>query len=120
MSLRLKGLNAVETHNDLAATIKDEGQSDSTIKYYVRKPGFFSLKTPQPSESLVPILNESDEAILLTLFEQPFASVPQLVPKTHIHSSTVYDHLMHKLGFTVRYLRWVPHFLSQANKHNRA
>jgi hypothetical protein len=57
---------------------------------------------------------------LLALSEGPFASVRQLAHRTHRHASTVYDSLTHKLGFTVRYLRWVPHLLSEADKHTRA
>jgi hypothetical protein len=65
-------------------------------------------------------LNESDEATLLSLSEKPFASVRQLARRTHLHPSTVCDHLAHKLGFTVRYIRWVPPLLSEADKHTRA
>jgi hypothetical protein len=32
----------------------------------------------------------------------------------------VYDYLTHKLGFTVRCLRWVPYLLSEPDKHTRA
>jgi hypothetical protein len=78
MYLSLKGLNAVEIHNDLAATIKDEAKSYGTVMYYLRKPSFASPETLQPSESPAPSLNESDEAILLALSEKPFASVQQL------------------------------------------
>jgi hypothetical protein len=85
MSFSLKGLNAVEVHNDLVATLKGEAESDSTVTYYVRKPIFSSPKTSQPSESPAPIFNESDEAILIALSEEPFASVQQLARRTHLH-----------------------------------
>jgi hypothetical protein len=65
MYLNLKGLNTVEIHDDLVATLKCEANSDSTLTYNLLKPSFSSPKTPQPSESPAPILNESDEAILL-------------------------------------------------------
>jgi hypothetical protein len=113
-------MNAVEIHNDLAATLKGEAKSYSTVTYDLHKPSFSSPKTPQPSESPNPILNDSDEAILLALSEKPFASVRQLTCRTHLHLYTVYDYLMNKLGFTVRYLRWAPHLLSEADKHTRA
>jgi hypothetical protein len=102
MYLSLKDLNVVEIHNDLVATLKGEAKSYITVTYCLRKPSFSSPKTPQPYESPAPILNESDEVILLALSEEPFASVRQLVHRTHLHSSMVYDHLTHKLGFTVR------------------
>jgi hypothetical protein len=119
MYFSLKGLNAVEIHNDLVATLTSKAKSYRTVTYYLRKPSFSSPKTPQPSESPAPILNESNETILLALSEEPFASVQQLARRTDLHPSMVYDHLTHKLGFTVRYLRWVPHILSKADKHTR-
>jgi hypothetical protein len=120
MCLSLKCLNAAEIHNDPVATLKGEAKSYSTVTYALRKPSFSNPKTPQPSDSPAPILNESDEATLLILSEEPFASVRQLACRTHLHHSAVYNHFMHKLGFTVRYLRWVSHFLSQADKQTRA
>jgi hypothetical protein len=117
MYLGLKGLNAIEIHNDLVATLKGEAKSYSTTTYYLREPSFSSPKTHQPLENPAPILNESDEAILLALSEEPFASVRQLARRTHLHLSTVYDRPTHKRAFTVRYLRWAPHLLSEADKH---
>jgi hypothetical protein len=115
--LSLKGLNAVEIHNDLAATLKGKAKSESTVTYCLREPSFSSPKTLQPSESPAPNLNKSDEAILLALSEQAFASVRQLARRTRLHHSTIYEQLTQKLGFTVRYLCRVRHLLSEANKH---
>jgi hypothetical protein len=101
MYLSLKGLNTVEIQNDLVATLKGEANSYGTVTYDLRKPRIPNPQTPQPSES--PILNESDESILLASSEEPFASVRQLARRTHQHSSTVYDRLTHKLEFTFQY-----------------
>jgi hypothetical protein len=101
MYLSLKDLNAVEIHNDLIATPKGEAKSDSTVTYYFRKPSFLRPETSQPSDSPAPIIDNSDEALSLALFEDPFTSVWQLARRTNLHPSTVYDHLIHKLGFTV-------------------
>jgi hypothetical protein len=120
MYLSLKGLNAVEIHNNLVVTVKLEAKSYSIVTDCLRKASFSSPKTPQPSKSPALILNQLDEAILLAFCEQPFASVRQLARRAHLHSSMVYDHLTHKLGFTVRYLHWVPHLLSEVDKHTRA
>jgi hypothetical protein len=57
---------------------------------------------------------------LLALYEEPFASLLQLALRTHLHPSAVYEHLTHKLGSTVTYLRWVSYLLSDADKHIRA
>jgi hypothetical protein len=69
MYLSLRGLNAVETHNSLVATLKGEEKSYSTVTHHLNKPSFSSPKTRQPSESPAPIPNESDEAILMALSE---------------------------------------------------
>jgi hypothetical protein len=120
MYLSLKDLNAVEIHNDFVATLKGEVKSCRAVTYDLRKLSFSSPKTLQSSESPSPILNELNETILLTLSAQPFASVRQLEPRIYLHPSTIYNHLTHKFGFTLRYLRWVPHLLSEADKHTRA
>jgi hypothetical protein len=46
MYLSLKGLNAVEIHKDLVATLKSEAKSDGNIKEYLRKRSFSSSKIP--------------------------------------------------------------------------
>jgi hypothetical protein len=120
MYLSLNGLNATEIHNDLVSTLKSEAKSDGTLANYFCKPSFSSPKTSQPSESPAAILNESDEAILLALSEEPFASVRQLARRTNRRRFTSYDQLTHTLGLTVRDLCCVPHLLSEADQHNRA
>jgi hypothetical protein len=113
MYLSLKGLNTVEIHNVLVAIRKGETKFYSILMCNFHKPSFSRPKTPQPSESPAPILNESDEAVSLALSGEPFASVRQLTRRTHLHLSTVCDYFMHKFGFTVRHLLWVPHLLSE-------
>jgi hypothetical protein len=115
MYISLKGLNAVKIHNDLVATLRGEAKFYITGTYYLRKPSFLSPKIPQPCESPAPILDESNEAIVLALSEEPSASVRQPERRTHLHPLTVHDHLTHKLGFTVRYLCRVLHFLSEVD-----
>jgi hypothetical protein len=51
----LKGLNTVELHNDLVATLKGEAKFYDTVKYTLRKPSFSNPKIAQPSESSAPI-----------------------------------------------------------------
>jgi hypothetical protein len=56
MYLSLKGLNAVEIHNDLVPTLKGEVKSYLAVMYHLRKPSFSSPKIPQPSESPAQII----------------------------------------------------------------
>jgi hypothetical protein len=64
-------------------------------------------------------VDDSDEAILSSLDEKPFASMHQLSRLTHIPPTTVYRRLTNSLEFTARYLRWVPHARSHAQKTPR-
>jgi hypothetical protein len=98
MYVGLKGSDAIAIHNNLLATLMGEEKLYSPVMYYLRKPGFSSPKTAQPSGSPAPILYESDEAILLALSEEPFASVRPLARRIHLYPSTVYNHITHKLG----------------------
>jgi hypothetical protein len=63
---------------------------------------------------------EVDDAILLSLAEQPFASVQDLSQLTHIPRSSMHRRLTTLLGSTVRHLRRVLHVLSEAQKRTRA
>jgi hypothetical protein len=66
-----------------------------------------------------------DEAILTALAEFPFpflfSSVRELSRKISLPRSTVHPHphLTQSLRFTVRYLRWVLHFLTAEQKQIR-
>jgi hypothetical protein len=66
------------------------------------------------------VFTESDESLLAALEEQALAIVRQLAPAKHQTPSTVYSHLGQRLGSTVRYLNWVSHTLSAADKLLRA
>jgi hypothetical protein len=59
-----------------------------------------------------------DEAILTALaeFPFPFSSVGELSRKICLLRFTVHRHFTQSLRFTVRYLRWVPHFLTAEQK----
>jgi hypothetical protein len=92
--LSLKSLYTIEIGNDLVALLQGKAKSYSILTYYLHKPSFWHPKTPQSSESSAPILNESEEAILLAVSETPFASVRQLARRTHRHhwASTTPSH----------------------------
>jgi histone-lysine N-methyltransferase SETMAR len=62
-----------------------------------------------------------DEAILTALAEFPFSSVRERSLRICLPRSTVHPHrhLTQSLRFTVRHLRWVPHFLTAEQKQIR-
>jgi hypothetical protein len=79
--------------------------------------GSHPSRTPDVERSPV------DEAILTALaeFPFPFSSVRGLLPRICLPRSTVYRHrhLTQSLRFTVRHLRWAPHFLTAEQKQIR-
>jgi transposase len=117
--LAKKGMTATEIHTDLMHTLKEEAVHYSSVTRYLRSTSFTSSTSPKPEEPPDREMSDLDEAILTALGEQPFASVRQLAAATHLAPSTVYWHLTHKLGFTVRHLRSVPHTLSTLDMERR-
>jgi hypothetical protein len=73
-----------------------EAVSYLSVTAYLREARFSEPK-PEP--------DDSDNAILLALAEQPFASVRQLARLTNQPRSTVHRQLTQSLGFRVRHLR---------------
>jgi hypothetical protein len=117
--LHLKGLKPTDIHRDLIDTLGGEAVSYPTVSRYIRETKFTVPKTLDYKFAPPPQLPDSDTAILLALEEQPFASVRTLARLTHLPKSTVYRRLTRSLGFRVRHLRWVPHILTVAHRHDR-
>jgi hypothetical protein len=103
-NLALKGISARSIHQDLVATLGGDAMASSTVPRYIH-----NAHCSPSSQTAAPIavpsgLNDSDEAILSALDENPFASVRHLSRLTHIPATTVYRRLTESLGFTARHL----------------
>jgi hypothetical protein len=117
--LSLKGMSAREIHDDIVATIGPDTASYSSVTRYLREAQFPPSK-PEPRPAGVQRdLNDSDQAILAALEDSVFSWARQLSRLTHLPSTTVYRRLTQLLGFVARYLRCVPHALSDAQKGER-
>jgi hypothetical protein len=99
LRLAMKGMNATQIHADLVDTFKHEAVHYSTVTWYLRTPSFSASTDPGPTETPPPKQDELDEAILLALGEEPFASVRSLARATHLSQTTVYRRLTQNLGF---------------------
>jgi hypothetical protein len=64
-------------------------------------------------------LDDFDEAILLALAKQPFMSIQRWARLIHLPKTMVYRRLTQSLGFQVRHLLLVLHFVSDAQKLDR-
>jgi hypothetical protein len=100
--LALKGLSARAIHEDLMATLWRDAMAYSTVARYLHDTHCSPSSQRTASVEASRALDDSDEAILSSLDENPFASVHQLSRLTHIPPTTIYGRLTNSLGFTAR------------------
>jgi hypothetical protein len=117
--LARKGLTAIEIDNDLVVTLESDAKGDRSVTRFLGEVKFSWPNPPTAFSEENSCLDDSNDAILLALLEQPFASVRQLSRLTHLPRSTVYTRLRQSLGFHMRHLRWVPHHLITAQNSDR-
>jgi hypothetical protein len=111
-----KGFKAVAIHKELVATLGAEAVNYPSVTGYIRDTRLSPYTHPVTFSEPDPAPDDSNDAILLALVEQPFTSVRQLARLTHRPRSTVHRRLTQSLSFRVRHLRWVPHILSASQQ----
>jgi hypothetical protein len=124
--LRTKGMALDAIHDNLVPTLGKDAVAYSTVTKYTRSVQFSGRKEATPPEAPDVEHSPVDEAILTALakFPFPFSSVRELLRRICRPRSTVHRHrhrhphrhLTQSLCFTVRHLRWVPHFLTAEQK----
>ena len=114
--LSRKGLSATLIHQELVDTLGPEAAAYSTVTWYLREARFAGQSEEVPIETELMTTNPVDVAILGALSDRPFSSVRQLSRLTYLSRTTVHRHLTESLCFTVRYLRWILHRLSDQQK----
>jgi hypothetical protein len=92
--LSRKGLSAIAIHNDLVATLAAETMSYPSVTRYLRQTIFASSNQPGPLSPPEHQLDDSDQAILLALADQPFASIGELSGLVHLPRMTVHRRLV--------------------------
>jgi hypothetical protein len=128
--LSLKAMSAGEIHDDIVSTLRPNAVSYNSVTRYLREarfPSCFLLLPPSkpethPADIQTDLdLDDSDQAVLVSLEDSQFASVRQPSRLTHLHfaSTTVYRRLTQSLEFVARHLQWLPHALSGAQKRER-
>jgi hypothetical protein len=93
------------------ATLGAEAVSYPSVTRYLREAIFASSNPPDPLPLLEHQFDDSDQSIILALADQPFTSIRELLPITHLPKTTAHRRLTPSLGFRVRHFRWVHHFL---------
>jgi hypothetical protein len=103
--LSRKGLSAVAIHDDLVTTLGTEAVSYPSVTCCLHEAIFASSNPPDPLPPPERQLDNSDQAILLALADQPFASIRELSGLTHLPRTTVHRRFTQSLRFRVRHLR---------------
>jgi hypothetical protein len=119
--LRMKGMALDAIYDDLVCRLGKYAVACSTVTKYVRSTQFSGRKEAIPPEAPYMERSPVNEAILTAFaeFPFPFSSVRKLPLMICLPRSTVHRHLTQSLRFTVRHLRWVPHFLTPNPKQIR-
>jgi hypothetical protein len=111
--LHLKGLKLGDIVVELSILYGEDAYTGSSIQYWLHqlKLGRTDLTTQHVGGR--PYLDDTDAEILSVLGISPFSSVRTIAGSLGIPASTVYLHLVEKIGFNNYFLRWVPHMLTQ-------
>jgi hypothetical protein len=115
----MKGMALDAIHHDVVDTLGEKVVTYSTITKYACSSSFTIDKDTTPPEPMDVALNSFDQAILTALADYPLFSVRELSRRIYLSVYTVHRHLTQSLNFTIRYLRWVPHFLTPEQKELR-
>jgi hypothetical protein len=117
--LRMNGMGFDAIHDDLVRTLGKDAVAYSTVTKYACDAHFSGRKEATLPEAPDVERSPTDEAILTLLVEFLSSSVPELSRRICLPRSAVDRHFMQSLRFTVRHLRWVPHFLTAEQKQIR-
>jgi hypothetical protein len=117
--LQMKGVAIDAIHDDLVCTLGKDAVAYSTVTKYARSTQFSGRKEATLSETPDVECSPVDEAILTAPAAFPFSSVRELSRRICLPRFIVHRHLMHLLRYTLRHLRWVPHFLTAEQKQIR-
>jgi hypothetical protein len=119
LSFAMKGVPGMEIDNDLGAPLGFDVIGCRTVTHFLHKAKFPPSNPPISLSEENPGFDESNEAIFRAFTEHPLASIHQSLRLTHLLPTLVYRQLTQFFGFHVRYLRWIPHQLSDSQKSDR-
>lgn len=113
------GLENKDIHEHLLDVYGDDAVSEKTVEYWTHqfKLGRTDIKdAPRPGRPR----EESYRIFVQVQIEKdPYITARQIAKNTNISISTVLNILTNELGYNYRYLRWVPHILSNEMKLQR-
>jgi hypothetical protein len=111
--LHLKGLKLGDIVVELSTLYGEDASTRSSIKYWLHQVNLGRTDLTTQRVGGRSSLDDTDAEILSVLRISPFSWVPTIADSLGIPASTVYLHLVEKIGFKTYFLRWVPHMLTE-------
>jgi hypothetical protein len=117
--LHLKGLKLGDIVVELSTLYGEDAYTRLSKKYWLHqlKLGRTDLTTQHVGGRSY--LDYTDAEILSVLRISPFSSMRTIADSLGVPASTVYLHLVEKIGFKNYFLRWVPHILTEELRQKR-
>jgi hypothetical protein len=117
--LKINDIKSYAIYDDLVTTLHDDALEYSTKALWLRQERLTRFSEPSHDLAEDRQVTTTDQAILSALTVEPFASVCDITWLTCLHRSTISLYFACLLRFTVRHLRWIPHLMTNEQKHNR-
>jgi hypothetical protein len=115
--LAKKNLGVIEIQAEMNNVLGAGTVAYSTVTRYLGKRSFTHPSERPPDESEIEGPDSIDTVISQALDETPFASLRQVSKRILIPMTTLQHHLVHRMHFKLKHCKWVPHKLSEAQKH---
>jgi hypothetical protein len=119
LDLNKKHLSAVAIHAEINSVLGEGTIGYSTVTRYLRKQSFANASHLVPEEPDLRAADTINNAILQAFDEESFAPLHQIAKRMLIPMSTVWCHLVNKMTYKLKYCKWVPHRLLEAQKQTR-
>ena len=117
--LHNKGLKPLEIQYEIDSVFGEGSYSYGAITQAIRALSFTSSQSDKGKNKENFVHQQRIENIRKTLENFPFFSIREIARETNIPKTTVYRILRQELGYVLKHLKWIPHFLNPSQKVSR-
>ena len=114
-----KGLKPKEIQYEIDSVFGPNSYSYAAITRSIRMTSFSPSQSPYQKNEEKFVHEQKMELIRKTLKDFPFSSIRKIEELTGIPKTTVYRILTQDLGYVLKHLKWIPHFLNPSQKVSR-
>jgi hypothetical protein len=117
--LSLKGFSAIEIYINLMEILPIEATVYSIMTRYFHTISFTNPIEVEENQDRRSSFSENDEVILEAFANEPFSFLPDLARHAYLSKTIIRLYPKGSLGFTIRYLLWVPYRYQTLKKQIR-